>query len=182
MDPVARRLVEQYGAIVRTEYHLQIVAGTGFHDIWFSTREGLKWRLYGDRKTTHGDPFYLYERLDRYDPVHSDLGQMRSLTAFVAKIQGYRGIFVDAGWKKGVAKAAIVKVLGNGDMEIFTYQFNCGSAHAGELEAINKAKAKWPGETIYSDCQGAAHTTTGVQWIPRRQNKLADSLGNRRGP
>jgi hypothetical protein len=181
MDPVARKLVEQYGAIVRTEFHLQIPTTGGHHDIWFSLRDGLKWRLYGDRKTTHGDASDLYGFLDRYNPVETDLGWMRSLTAFIAKIEGYRGIFVDAGWKEGVAKAAIVKVLKNGDMEIFTYQFHCSSSHLGEMEAINKAKTKWPGETIYSDCQGAAHATSGVQWIPRRRNQLADALGNRRG-
>lgn len=50
-----RTLIEVYGAIVRSEYHLQIPVGDHFHDIWIGNK-GLKWRLQGMRYPAQHGP------------------------------------------------------------------------------------------------------------------------------
>lgn len=109
---------------------------------------------------------------------------MRDLTKFIGEIAGKMGIFVDAGWKNGKARAAIIKSEANGDMDIAVRTIEAQSSYHAELWAIGFALEHWPCEdTIHSDCKVAVEATAHprVVWIPREQNKQADSLGNMRG-
>lgn len=175
-----RTLIEVYGAIVRSEYHLQIPVGDHFHDIWIGNK-GLKWRLQGMRYSESGWEEDLLQRLGRYNVTDSDLAWMRSLTAFINKIAGRSGVHVDAGFKNGISQIAIVLCTGHGCAEIVTHRtLECRNINEAELLAIKMAYDKWPDRQVFSDSHHAA-TAAGAKWIPRERNKIADALGNLRG-
>lgn len=173
-----KQLVEDYGAIVNTEHHVQVPSKTGKHDVWF-TKTGLKWRLHGNRDTDCGSPAQLIGQLSRYKPESSDLGWARSLTAFIRKLEGRSGVYADAGWKAGIAQIAVVRITDD-EMDVKSKRIKVGNINQAETAAVELAQSLWPGETVYTDSQIAANGT-GATWIPRNQNKVADRFGNRRG-
>ena len=174
-----RKLVEEHGAIICTEYHVQVPTKGGKHDVWFSY-QGLKWRLFGDRRTYQGNALGLLDKLSNYQHEKTDLAWMTGLTAFIRKVTNKVGVFVDAGWKNGVAQIAIVKSNGPGCAEIITHRVDAPSSTAAETMAVEMAFKRWPDSKVYTDCRHAANAA-GAEWIPRERNKMADSLGNMRG-
>lgn len=178
-------LVESRAAIVRTEHHVQVPAGSSMHDVWIG-REGLKWKLAGMRRVLSGPPEKLLAQMDDHVPESTDLAWMKSLAGQlrglerVVKATGKTGIFVDAGFKNGKARAALVKLASGGDAEIIVRCYAATSAHEAESEAIRMAQERWPGELVHSDCQGAAKAN-GAKWVPRERNREADAIGNMRG-
>ena len=179
IQEMVRRLVEERGAVPRTEHHLQVPSAAGpMHDVWIG-KEGLKWKLGGSRDVRTGPPERLLADLSAYSPAQTDLGWMISLTAFLRRINGKVGVFVDAGWKDGKVKAAIVKLREGGDADILVRHWEAETSDQAERNAIRFAQAEFPGETVHSDCQSAAEKC-GAVWIPRNQNKEADALGNKR--
>jgi len=176
-------LVETRGAIVRNQHHIQIpcLPKGKFHDVWIG-KAGLKWMLHGNQISQTGSPAELLRMLDAYHPEQTDLAWMSSLTAMLTKHAGRVGVFVDAGWKDGVAKACFVRFHPDGDTEILIRTFDSPSSHDAEVTAIKIAVERCPGEAIHSDCQSAVEVVGHpAVWIPREKNKVADRLGNRRG-
>lgn len=179
LHELAAKLVEEYGAIIRTEYHMQIVCNKGYHDIWCG-RKGLKWRLYGCQMTDYGSPERLLAALASYAPESTDLARMQQLTAFLKRVEGRVGVFVDAGWKNGQAKAAAICSFGDGDCDVLVRSFQADNAEHAELKIIELAHSRFEGP-IYSDCQGAvAKYGPPAAWIPRENNREADVIGNMR--
>lgn len=173
------KLVEEHGAIVRNQYHMQIAFRTGYHDIWHG-KDGLKWKLFGMKKTDSGNPERLLAALLAYQSEDTDLARMQRLVTFLKRISGRTGVFVDAGWRAGKAKAAIVHAFGDGDCDILVRCFSADNAEQAELKIIELAHIRF-NTTIYSDCQSAVEKYgSPAVWIPRESNKEADSLGNMR--
>lgn len=179
-----RQLVEERGAIVRTEHHLQIPLGgtTGrgkqpFHDIWIG-KVGLKWKLAGCHRVHSGPPECLLRDVAAHSADATDLAWMQRLTAFLRRVDGRVGVFVDAGWKSGKAKAALIRLKAGGDADILIRCFKSASSHEAETKAVKMAMEEW-NEQVYTDSQHAAEKT-GAAWIPREQNREADALGNMR--
>lgn len=92
------------------------------------------------------------------------------------------GVYADASWSttKKTGKIAVVKRTKDGvDASLRKGSFE-SSEHA-ERAAIQLALDRYPIEDVYSDSQGAvrywnAKGVSRVHWIPRHQNKVADSL------
>lgn len=188
------KLSKEFPVIVRTEFHIQIElppAGERgqhlcYHNIWFTSNGSCKARLFGDVETYDvGDyfdltPKKLLARLRSYDYTKTDLSAMQELTSFIAKVEDKQGIFVDAGYKKGSAKICVVRSQKNGDMDIAVRKVEAISNIDAEKQAILLASRLYPtDEPIYTDCK-TLESLARVIWIPREQNKQADSLGNMR--
>lgn len=175
-------LAAEFPVVVHTAYHIQIETANGPHNVWFTKRDDIRLQLCGNSDSFLTTSTELFKRLRGYDYSKTDLAFMQSLTKFIGEIAGRAGIFVDAGWKDGKAKVAIVKSHANGDMDIAVRLVETKNSYQAECWAINKAKELYPGnETIFTDCQPAAANNVRVEWVPREQNKQADSLGNMRG-
>jgi hypothetical protein len=178
------KLVEEHAAIVRTQHHIQLPCGNGFHDVWILADNEIKWRLYGNRsiQVVEGSPEKLLHKLTSYDPSKSDLSWMQSLTAFLKRIEGKTGVYVDAGWKKGKAKICAVRLGPNDEKDIYVRTISALNIGDAELAAIKLAVVAWPNDLpIYCDNKQAVDRWPEVAtWIPREQNKVADKLGNMR--
>jgi hypothetical protein len=175
------RLVEEYGAIVRTQHHLQITCGKGFHNIW-TGKEGLKLQLYGHRNVNRASPEAILKYLAAYQPEASDLATMQRLVSFLKRLEGREGVFVDAGWKDGKARAAMVRISKNGNMNIMVWNFESVSNMDAEIAAMRMAWETWGHPIIHSDSQQAVKEFgNGSVWLPRELNKEADMLANKRG-
>lgn len=180
-EKLLERLSQEFVVHVRSAYHFQIDTGKGYHNLWFS-KGLLKLQLYGNSGWHYVTESKLLKELRAYNPGNTDLARMRSITAFISEVVGRTGIFVDAGWKNGKAKVAIIKSVSNGDMDITVRMIDAENSYAAEEWAILTAAELHPGkEPIFSDCQAAATKHPRAEWIPREQNKQADSLGNMRG-
>ena len=189
----------QSNVIVRSEYHTQIITTGKPHDIWFSTKEGLKWRLAGMQQTQGGPPERLLGALDKWAEKDTDFGKMQSalelsaqigrITLIAAQRKITRAAFCDAGYKNGLARIGIVMIDGD-DVDAIRRNFKAGEVqdiHQAEViaieTAIKMADELDPNMTIYSDSQTAIQRLglARVQWIPRGQNKHADGMANMRG-
>lgn len=181
-EKLLERLATEFPLIVRTEYHVQIETTNGPHNIWLTKSGSIRFKPCGAAESNFLSGDKLIQRLRNYDYGKTDLALMHSLTRFIGEVKGKSGIFVDAGWKNGKAKVAIIKSESWGDMDITVRHIDIESSYAAEEWAVITAAEMYPGDTpIYSDCQTVADSFPRVQWIPRKQNKQADSLGNMRG-
>jgi hypothetical protein len=84
-------------------------------------------------------------------------------------------VYVDAGFKNGKSKIAVVKP--GKDILIKTIQAD--SAIDAEKQAVQFALEQYKNETIYTDCKSAVICDR-VKWIPRMLNKAADAFANLR--
>jgi hypothetical protein len=174
------RLVEEHGAIVRTQHHLQITCGKGFHNIW-TGKEGLKLQLYGHRNVNRASPEAILKYLAAYQPDKSDLATMQRLVSFLKRLGGRTGVFVDAGWKDGNAKVALVNLWADGDVDIKIRSFASPTCLDAEIRGIDLAHSIFGDGEIYSDSQEAVKKYGGpARWLPRELNKEADLLANKR--
>ena len=89
------------------------------------------------------------------------------------------GIYVDASYcaKGDLSIISIVRHF-EGGVSVEIRFIKCLSSGDAEMEAIKFAAAHWPGQPIYSDCEGAVNICKGrglnVHKIKRRFNKAAD--------
>lgn len=185
MNRKPTKLVEdlhaEFPLVVRTPYHVQIETANGPHNIWFTKNDDIRFQPCGDKDSYFTTATDLVKKLRSYDYTKTDLAFMQSITKFIGEIAGKSGIFVDAGWKGGKAKVAIIKSTANGDMDIAVRVIESPNSYAAEDWAIKTAAEIHPGdEPIFTDCQSAAKVNERAQWIPRGQNKQADALGNMR--
>lgn len=174
-------LMQTYDVIVNNEYHIQIVTVGGKHDIWFTKKGVIKFKAYGQQEPRIVSEPQLKSELAKYKYEKSDLGLMRSLSSIVKKAEGKTGIFVDAGFREGHARVAILR--GNGrDYDIAVRQIEVATNVMAEDWAIKKAIEMYDGdEPVHSDCEPAVRANQPrARWIPRGENKEADHLGNMR--
>jgi hypothetical protein len=192
-------LVRRYGqanVVIRSEYHMQVLTATKPHDIWFSTKDGLKWRLAGKQQTEFGAPEKLLQRLDQWNQKDTDFGKMQSAVALcnligevsriAARERITRAVFVDAGFKDGAARVGVVAIV---DDEVTAWRRTVSAADVNEAErkAITVGMLLTEGIDItlpiYSDSQNAVQHfgNARVKWIPRGNNKHADRMANLRG-
>jgi len=183
MNRLIEKLSAEFPVIVRTTFHIQIETVNGFHNIW-SGKRGLKYQLCGQQSTEHAtSEAELIAKLRQYDYAKTDLAFMQGLTQFIGQIAGRVGVFVDAGWKKGQAKIAIIRQVASGDMDITVRLVKTETNIEAERLAIDKALEIYPEHgPVYSDCKPAVEMFDAerVQWLPRKQNREADALANLR--
>ena len=182
--------------LVHSEYHIQLaISGTTKkHDIWLTKFGQLKWKLCHPRDTASGSPEKMIRRFKDYSPQHTDLAEMHSardlctaisrVSALAAKNQIERGVFCDAGFKGGRARISVVAILGE-RVEAVGLPVEAKDINEAETAAINYALTHYLDAdlVIYSDSQSVVNGLQNprVKWIPRENNKPADSLANLRG-
>ena len=178
-----RILVEEHGAFVRTENHIQVQAGEGWHNIW-TGKNGLKLQMRGQREAESLSPESLLRKIADYQFGSTDLGEMQTLNRFLKKIEGRTGVFADAGWKSGQAKAALVLQKTNGDADILIRKYAAKSSTDAEFIAIKMAWHAWGKRPVISDCRGAVEMANeqgiDADWMGRDQLKEVDRIGNMR--
>lgn len=188
----------QTNVVVRSEYHTQILTSGKPHDIWFSTKEGLKWRLAGMQGTQSGSPERLLQQLDKWVDKDTDFGKMQaalslcnlignvSLIAVREKIT--KAVFVDAGFRDGKARMGIVRIDGE-DVTAVRRNItsdNIKDIHDAEEAAIRAgllmADKLGPDTKVYSDSRTAIARVNlpRVVWLSRVFNKPADKMANLR--
>src|SRR5450432_1189328 len=126
-----QKLVEEHGAIIRTEHHVQVPTSNGMHDVWIG-KDGLKWKLHGNRKVEEGPPERLLSLLVRHIPAQTDLAWMQRLTAFLKRVEDRVGVFVDAGYKAGIAQVALVRSISPGCADIMTRRIKADDSNDAE--------------------------------------------------
>lgn len=196
-----RELAREFGATnvkVCSPYHLQVTCSGVKHQV-YQSRGRLKVQLSGKRSVTqHEHISGVIREIRQFNPEHTDLSEMEAaLTAGSLMSFGRRSIpasegcavFVDAGWKAGIANIAVVEIrrtiLGC-TVSCNSYPVRTASSSAAEQLAIAEGLAFNCFANVYSDNQPAvdkarASGEARVKWIPRSKNGVADKAGNRRG-
>lgn len=205
-DKLVEALVNAFGAAavrVNTEHHVQVASTpAGWHDIWISSKNGLKFSLQGKRsiKTdiTVND---IISRIDGFNSTKTDLAAMHEALRIGESIQHAqsvihdrkldRAVFVDAGFKDGKAKAAAIFITLDGDVDVRVRNIQIESSSNAEVRAVllgmdlRNELCDDTSVPIFTDCQAIfGHKDTkdveNVHWIPRIRNKGADRLSNMR--
>lgn len=174
------RLAENYGLLVRTQYHVQIETPNGMHNIWFPQDGGIKFQACGHVKWRWVSPEQLLKELSSYNYDASNLAYMQRLSTLVKKLEGKKGIYTDAGFFGGKAKVAIIRMMDDG-YDIAVRDIEVASSADAEMWGVIKAAEMYPGnEPIHTDCQEVSLRHPRAKWIPREANREADQLGNMR--
>lgn len=199
-EGLVAKLVQQYGedaVRVNSQYHVQVAAKEGgWHDIWFNQWNEKKIRLHGNRT--------IYPNSSNQNILNILSGHVASKTNLaamhVAKDMGAKfrkvfraaeldklatAVYVDAGWKEGVARISAVFLADGGDtVEAKVITINTKDSNEAEARAVDLGSVLRPdpGVRIFTDCQSVADTTPvpNVKWIPREDNKMADNLSSTR--
>jgi len=185
------KLAEVFGdrVIVRSQYHIQIVDATkGYHDIWVSKIGYVKFKAAGDRKT-HEDVDLNFIVNNVRSQVKTSIEKMQEMLD-VAKFMNQcekrattigSAIFTDAGFKNGQAKIAAILVDGN-NIDAKSRIIQAANNTAAEYEAVVLGLSMHPLLTVYNDNQSMVNTCQNVRvkWLPRTNNKAADTIGNLR--
>ena len=200
-NKLVRRLSEAFGkhrVIVNNEWHIQVECKQGKHDVWINSFDEIKFKLCKHKKTQQGSLKSIVKAMGQWDSAHTDvakLEQIKQLSNFVGYASTYAldhdiksGIFVDAGFKDGKAKIAVIMVEGT-KITALGDTIEVNSSNQAELKAIWSAvklrDEKNVDYTIFSDSQGAVQklqqSVENLKWISRTKNKIADKLGNMRG-
>lgn len=179
---ILERLAQHYPLLIRTEHHVQIQTAKGYHDIWFG-KEGTKVKFCGSRRVQPMGADRLMAELRAYSYGESDLADMQALHKLIDRAAETDGIFVDAGWKNGKAKVAVIRKQGTA-IDVHVRSVEAATCTEAEERAIAFAARCFPDPTapIYSDCQAAVEKfKPRAVWLPRNANKDADKLANVRG-
>lgn len=179
-------LQEKYNVIIRSIYHIQIDIGVGKHNIYFNHHGDIKLQLYGIQHPLDVSPVEIMQYLEQYKYEETELSELKSVHKLVKefKLTKKVGIFVDAGYKNGFAKIAIIRIYEGRDFDISVRHTICDKSHLAEILAIQLALKHYPDETkIYSDCISAVKIINNprVEWLARQHNKTADSYSKLRG-
>ena len=174
-------IAAEFPLIVRNEHHVQIDLGGGkFHDLWIAEHgRELKVRLYGERSTEFCENLgRLQKRLRAYTYESTDLASLRQIERLVELVKRKPGIWVDAGWKDGNARIAVIATAGFG-FDVSVRDIEATTSSYAEEWAVEFAKKRYPGDApIFTDHQALAGGR--VVWVPREENKAADKLSNLR--
>jgi hypothetical protein len=193
---LVRALGEAFGpdkVKVHTEFHVQVVATRGVHDIWMAHNwTGFKLKLSGNKKIQH---FKYVSRLTTALKTAmgaktdlTDMEDVLRLTTLIRKASQKKqsGVFVDAGWKNGKAKIAVIYIHET-TMVARSFEQDQPDSLAAEIAALQYALQYNPLDLqilppVFCDCTGAIQKINNprVQWISRINN-VSDSIGNMRG-
>lgn len=182
VNQLIKELSKDYEVIVNTPHHVQIPCLKGKHDIWFTKNGDITFRPVGQREGHFTTPKALKEELKRFDYAKTDQGKMEEVIAFIRNVPIKEGIFVDAGWKEGRGRIAIIRIK-SGDIDVYVRHIQCKSAFEAEDRGIKMAAQCYPGnEPIFNDCKAAVEKNAPrAKWLSREHNKEADKLSNLRG-
>jgi hypothetical protein len=187
-----------YSVEVHTSYHMQIPHAGGKHNVWVNKDGEIKFMPTGWRSARIISTRTLLDELLRYNYRQTDEGAakiIRAIENLSVEVEPLltdkqtiisAGIFVDAGWKLGKARIAVIHKWVNGDMDVFVRNVACESSQEAEELGIQFALDQYPSpeynDEIYTDNQFAS-TKFGerVKWIPRGGNQIADKLSHLRG-
>lgn len=178
---------------VNTEFHVQVVAPRGFHDVWMAHNwTGFKLKLAGNKRIQHFKHVSrLTTALKTAMGAKTDLTDMEDvlrLTTLIRRASEKKqsGVFVDAGWKNGKAKIAVI-CIHETTMVARSFELYQPDSLAAEIAALEYALQYNPFELevlppVFCDCTGAIQKINNprVQWISRINN-VSDSIGNMRG-
>ena len=199
---LVRILGERFGkerVVVRSEYHLQVKEDDDVHNIWLDAKNRVKYKL-----ADHAGPAVeavslkvLLRALRAYDKEDTDLVNMREALELSQLIDQARAalpacevpkaVFVDAGFKEGKARIGVVLVeVDDAGEHVSAEAHPCKADNINDAEAAAIDFALWwsaPEIPIFSDSQSAVSRYQGmhndrIKWLPRKQNKIADSVAN----
>jgi len=136
----------------------------------------------------------IISSLQAYEPRNSDVEKMKvavDLAEFIGTAKHLMpretncAVFVDAGWKDGIANIAIVEIMRQEHgVRVIAHSEHvpCESSHEAEKLAAYEGLLFNTSAIVFSDCQPLVNRLKDarLKWIPRRQNQIADKLGNRR--
>ncbi len=196
-NSIGKILAETFGqdaVRVCSTHHLQVKFG-GLHNVYLNASGKITLHRNGMRRARPVRGInQLIEQIQLHDSANTDLAHVKELLD-LAKFIGFAktalpngldcGVFVDAGWKDGIASIAIVEIrrdqLGLSQIAQSWHERTANS-HDAEIRAIEEGLRFNSIVTVFSDCQNAVLkiNSNRVVWIPREQNKLADKLGNMR--
>jgi hypothetical protein len=183
MNPqhVLQRLAQEgYELIVNTQYHVQIPCAKGKHNIWFDKIGEMTLQCVGQRSPHSVGINKLLAELKQYSYEKTDLGIME-VVKFIQKVPIKQGIYVDAGFKNGLGRIAVIRVQ-NGAIDVHIREIGCQTPFEAEDNGIRLAAELFPGEEpIYNDNLAAVERNAPrAQWIDRIKNRDADRLSNLR--
>ena len=118
VNQLVKELSKEYEVIVNTPHHVQIPCVKGKHDIWFTKNGVITFQPVGQREGHCTTPKALKEELKRFDYAKTDQGKMEEVIAFIRNVPIKEGIFVDAGWKEGRGRIAIIRIK-SGDIDVY---------------------------------------------------------------
>lgn len=204
VDNAVAKLCEAFGKeriIVNGQYHLSILCEGGKHEVYFS-KDCLKLHLHGERGIEQVQSLTsLIRAVKSHDPHASDLHAMKAavdLAQLVVDAKRNLGelrqaVYVDAGWKDGMAEIAAVfvtqdthgpRVIAQSYMEPMesSEQAERFAVRFGDVLANEQTRLACP---IFTDCQSivANFRNEGydVRCLSREKNRVADKLANMRG-
>ena len=182
VNQLIKELGKEYEVIVNTPHHVQIPCLKGKHNIWFTKTGLITFQPAGQREGHCTTPKALKEELKHFDYAKTDQGKMEEVIAFIRNVPIKEGIFVDAGWKDGRGRIAIIRI-NSGNIDVYVRPVKCKSAFEAEDMGIKMAARSYPGdEPIFNDCKAAVEKNAPrAKWLSREQNKDADKLSNLRG-
>jgi ribonuclease HI len=176
---------------VHNEFHMQVQLEGRKHDVWLNRHGQLKWKLAHSRQPATGGFDRMIERFRGAARAKTDLDDMRAaqeLCSTIARVSRIaashrinRGIFCDAGYKNGKARISVILIDGE-TVEAKAFPVQANDVNAAEEQAILTALTLREDFTIYTDSRACVQKIDSprVKWIPREQNRNADSLANMR--
>lgn len=202
-EQIAAKLAEHFGperVRIVSVWHIKVRTGTAdWHDVYTNAKGHLKCARKGHQRPSHcrklADVIGL---LDRYDHKKTDVAQaQRAMSLVVLMERAQRdlpkdvqaAVFVDAGWKDGVAQIGWVYVR-RADLGMAvtadTFPQRTESPTEAERLAIEYGADFAPAAVVYSDCKSLVDQLSEayrgrLRWLPRERNKVADKIANRRG-
>lgn len=205
LEKLVGRLAELFGADSVTafsEHHVRVLAPPNLiFNVWLA-RDCLKAGRSGSAKIEEFQSIDAVAKwIVKQGSKPNDLTKAREALELFALVNVAKNLFaerpeaeasacyVDAGWKDGIAQNAIVRLRRSKfgvEVVAHSWPHEAASIQEAEENAIRYAAEEWKFDTIYSDCKPIVDRLRElfgdrIRWIPRELNKLADSLGNRRG-
>lgn len=191
IDELSREIQKRFGPETWKEctpHHFQIRFKDAIHNIWKSKKNGVLVQYAGSRDSIKvmSANIILNTLATTAQQQHTrQAEELRQFTSFMrqSKQNGRDGVFVDAGFKDGRARVAMIFVEGEYmAAESFTLD-NIKSPSEAEEAIIRYALQRHPNANVYSDCQPVVNKLArpNLFWLPREKN-IADAFGNlRRG-
>lgn len=201
-DTIVAELANHFGAAavkVCSEYHVKVTVDGAAHNVYRNDAGLLKLQLQnGGRAKCYSAIEHVIARISNFDAKRTAFGRSKAaleLAELVAVAKRRiphdvsEAVFVDAGWKDGLAVVGFVHVqrgplgftvrAGSRPLKIRTI-------HAAELLAIKWGLIASRTATVFSDAHSAAAIWASrvgdrVKVIGRKENKAADKMANCRG-
>lgn len=199
---VCKKLIEAFGAgplKVCTEYHMQITLDKLTHNLFRNELGVLKLQLHGKgRCQVLNDMSAVINRLKQYDAREShvhrsrmalELAEMVSVAKRSMPPDMHEAVFVDAGWRDGIATVGFVHVrrhLHGFTVRAESRPVQIRTIHDAERLAVKFGARASATATVFCDNIAVVNMSqkkygNRVRAIKRDNNKAADRINNRRG-